>query len=116
MANDLTTPLTGRKRRSGARPHLPIARALFAVLVLIAIGFVLRLVLGDGRRGGHPAMDPARSAARNGLRAPHRVAGGPVPGAPHPRHFPAGSSVAAVRGTGVGAGSMAGFPNRKSTC
>ena len=51
MANDLTTPLTGRKRKPGGqRPHLPVARTLFAVLALIAVAFVLRLVLTDDRK------------------------------------------------------------------
>ena len=56
MANDLTTPLTGRKRKPGGqRPHLPVARTLFAVLALIAVAFVLRLVLTDDPNGGRPS-------------------------------------------------------------
>lgn len=111
MANDLTTPLTGRKRRSGARPHLPIARALFAVLVLIAIGFVLRLVLVDDPDGGRPSHEVAITSTRNSNQVANQVATGPVTITADPQQFPAGSSITAVPADTVGAESMAGLPD-----
>ena len=65
MANDLTTPLTGRKRKPGAQRHLPIARTLFAVLALIGVAFVLRLVLVDDPDGGRPSEEVAITTTRN---------------------------------------------------
>ena len=79
MANDLTTPLTGRKRKSGSRrPHLPVARTLFAVLALIAVAFVLRLVLTDDPNGGRPSQEVAIASTRNSNEVANQVSTGPA--------------------------------------
>jgi polysaccharide deacetylase 2 family uncharacterized protein YibQ len=110
MANDLTTPLTGRKRKSGGR-HLPVARTLFAVLVLIAAAFVLRLVLTDDPNGGRPSEEVAIASTRNSNAVANEVSTGPVTITADPQQFPAGSSITSVpTGTG-GAGSIAGLPD-----
>src|SRR5215217_4995852 len=91
MANDLTTPLTGRKRKSGARRHLPIARTLFALLAVIAVAFVLRLILTDDPNGGRPSEEVAITS--------------------DPQQLPAGSSITAVPAPTAGSGSIAGLPD-----
>jgi len=111
MANDLTTPLTGRKRKSGARPHLPIARTLFALLAVIAVAFVLRLVLTDDPNGGRPSEEVAITSTRNSNEVANAVSDGPVTITADPQQFPAGSSMAAVPVPAPGASSIAGLPD-----
>jgi polysaccharide deacetylase 2 family uncharacterized protein YibQ len=77
MANDLTTPLTGRKRKGGGK-NLPIARTLFAVLALIAVAFGLRLFLADDPNGGRPSQDVAIGSTRNTNAVANQVSTGPV--------------------------------------
>lgn len=111
MANDLTTPLTGRKRKSGARPHLPIARTLFALLAVIAVAFVLRLVLTDDPNGGRPSEEVAITSTRNSNEVANAVSDGPVTITADPQQFPAGSSMAAVPAPAPGTSSIAGLPD-----
>jgi uncharacterized protein len=112
MANDLTTPLTGRKRKTGGtRPHLPIARTLFAVLALIGGAFVLRLVLTDDPNGGRPVEDVAIASTRNSNAVANEVNDGPVTITADPQQFPAGSSFASVPAGPSSGGSIAGLPD-----
>lgn len=111
MADDLTTPLTGRKRKPGERPHLPIARVLFAMLALIAVGFVLRLVLVDDPDGGRPSQEVAITSTRNSNAVANEVASGPVTITADPQQFPAGSSMTAMPMGTASAGSMTGLPD-----
>lgn len=110
MANDLTTPLTGRKRRRGTR-HLPVARSLFAVLALIAGAFVLRLVLTDDPNGGRPSAEVEIASTRNSNAVANEVSTGPVTITADPQQFPAGSSITNVPAGTTGAGSIAGLPD-----
>lgn len=111
MANDLSTPLTGRKRKSAGRPHLPIARSLFALLALIAGAFVLRLVLTDEPNGGRPSQEVAITSTRNGNEVANTVSDGPVTITADPQQFPAGGSMTAVPAPLPGSGSIAGLPD-----
>jgi polysaccharide deacetylase 2 family uncharacterized protein YibQ len=112
MANDLTTPLTGRKRKArGQRLQLPIARTLFAVLGLIAIAFVLRLVLTDDPNGGRPSEEVAITSTQNSNELANEVATGPATITADPQQFPAGSSMTAVPSGTTGANSIAGLPD-----
>jgi polysaccharide deacetylase 2 family uncharacterized protein YibQ len=112
MANDLTTPLTGRKRKPGERPHLPIARTLFALLALIGIGLGLRLILVDDPNGGRPSAEVAITSTRDSNAIANQVASGPVTITADPQQFPAGSSITAVPADGGNnAGSIAALPD-----
>ncbi|MBU1333698.1 MAG: divergent polysaccharide deacetylase family protein [Alphaproteobacteria bacterium] len=111
MANDLTTPLTGRKRKAGSRPHMPIARTLFALLALLAVAFVLRLVLTDDPNGGRPSEEVAITSTRNSNEIANQVATGPVTITADPQQFPAGSSMTAVPTGTTGANSITGLPD-----
>ncbi len=112
MANDLTTPLTGRKRKAGGpRPQLPIARTLFAVLALVAVAFVLRLVLTDDPNGGRPSEEVAITTTQNGNALANEVSTGPATITADPQQFPAGSSMTAVPTGTTSANSIAGLPD-----
>lgn len=92
MANDLSTPLTGRKqrtRRSLARPHLPIARLLFGLIALIGIGVVLRLVLVDDPQGGRPSLEAGIAASQTGNSVAESAASGPATITADPIQYPA---------------------------
>lgn len=111
MANDLTTPLTGRKRKPGGpRPQLPIARTLFAVLALIAVAFVLRLVLTDDPNGGRPSAEVAITSTRQGNELANQVSTGPVTITADPQQYPADGSITAVP-SGADANSIAQLPD-----
>jgi polysaccharide deacetylase 2 family uncharacterized protein YibQ len=111
MANDLTTPLTGRKRKPDARRNLPIARTLFAVLALIAIAFGIRLILVDDPDGGRPTEEVAITTTRNANEVANAVADGPVTITADPQQYPAGSSMTAVETGTSGADSITGLPD-----
>jgi uncharacterized protein len=112
MANDLTTPLTGRKRKAGGpRPQLPIARTLFAVLALLAVAFVLRLVLTDDPNGGRPSAEVAITSTQNSNQVANEVGTGPVTITADPQQYPAGSSMTAVPSGTTGANSIAALPD-----
>ncbi|KKC33431.1 divergent polysaccharide deacetylase family protein [Devosia psychrophila] len=110
MANDLSTPLTGRKRKPGSTRHLPIARVLFGILVLIGIGFVLRLVLTNDPNGGRPSAEVPITSTLNSNQIANEVATGPVTITADPEQFPAGSSITAVPTGTTGGNSIAGLP------
>ena len=99
MANDLSTPLTGRNRKPGpdgqpaARRGLPIGRILFALITLIVIGFVLRLVLVDDPQGGRPGEEVAITTTRNANSVANAVGTGPVTITADPAQTPASPSV-----------------------
>ena len=82
MANDLSTPLTGRKQRRltpSGRPHLPIARMLFGLIALIGIAVVLRIVLVEDPNGGRPSEEVEIVSSLPGNSVADSVSsGGPV--------------------------------------
>lgn len=81
MANDLSTPLTGRKRRTRERSgpfHFPLARLLFALIVLVLGGVVLRVVLVDDPDGGRPSAEVAITSTRDGNSVANAVASRPA--------------------------------------
>lgn len=96
MANDLSTPLTGRKqrgKRGSGHTHLPIARILFALIAVIAIGVVLRVLLVDEPNGGLPSVQanitnvtPSNSVADSASSGPATITADPV-------QYPAGTPV-----------------------
>lgn len=102
MANDLSTPLTGRKRRSGpedqpgGRRGLPIARILFTLIVLIAAGFVYRLMMVNDPEGGRPSEEVAITSTRNANSVANEIATGPVTITADPGETPASPSITTV--------------------
>lgn len=89
MANDLSTPLSGRKRRAADRRfRFPLGRVLFAILVLIGAGVVLRLVLVDDPNGGRPEQEVAITSTRDANSVANAVATGPVTITADPEQFP----------------------------
>lgn len=111
MANDLSTPLTGRKRKPGQRPHLPIARMLFGVLTLIAVAFVLRLVLTDDPNGGRPSAEVAITSTRNGNQIANEVSTGPVTITADPQQYPADGSAPPDAEAHASGTAVAGLPD-----
>ena len=99
MANDLSTPLTGRRSRKQARSgrfHFPLARLLFALIFLIIGGVALRLVLVDDPNGGRPSQDVAITSTRDGNSVANSAASHPATITADPEQYPAGSSIVAV--------------------
>ncbi|OAM79630.1 divergent polysaccharide deacetylase family protein [Devosia elaeis] len=95
MANDLSTPLTGRKRRTRERSgpfHFPLARLLFALIVLVLGGVVLRVVLVDDPDGGRPSAEVAITSTRDGNSVANAVASRPATIIADPQQFPAGAT------------------------
>lgn len=111
MANDLSTPLTGRKRKPRAPRHLPIARVLFGVLAVIVVAFVARLLLVDDPDGGRPSREVAITSTRNSNEVANAVSDGPVTITADPQQFPAGSSITTVDPGLGGASSISGLPD-----
>ncbi|MFC3703999.1 divergent polysaccharide deacetylase family protein [Devosia honganensis] len=98
MANDLSTPLTGRKRRARERArrfHFPLARLLFLVIALIGAGVVLRVVLVDDPGGGRPSSEAAITSTRDGNSIANAVASGPATITADPQQYPAGGPIGA---------------------
>ena len=89
MANDLSTPLTGRKRKPGAKRHLPVARILAGILLLLGAAFVARLLLVDDPDGGRPSQEVAITTTRNGNEVANAVTQGPVSITADPQELPA---------------------------
>ena len=112
MANDLSTPLTGRKRKPGAKRHLPVARILFGILLLIGGAFVARLLLVDDPDGGRPSQDVAITSTRNGNEVANAVATGPATITADPQEYPADSSIQTLSGDAPAAGSITGPPDQ----
>ncbi len=95
MANDLSTPLTGRKRRAGQQSgpfHFPLARLLFVVIALIVGGVVLRVILVDDPEGGRPSLETAITSARDGNTIANHVASGPATITADPEQIPAANA------------------------
>ncbi len=78
MANDLSTPLTGRKRKREKGRHWPIARTLLVLLVLVGAGFAARILLVNDPDGGRPSEEVAITATRNGNEIANAVRTDPV--------------------------------------
>ena len=93
MVNDLGTPLPGRNRSAGIRRHLPVARTLFLLLVVLGGGIALRLLLVDDPEGGRPTEEVAITSTRNGNTIANAVATEPVTITADPEQFPAGGPV-----------------------
>ncbi|HTN61163.1 MAG TPA: divergent polysaccharide deacetylase family protein, partial [Devosia sp.] len=103
MANDLSTPLTGRKRKPNAgKPRgFPVARVLAAIILLAAGGFVARLMLVDDPDGGRPTQEAAITTTRNSNTLAAATANGPVTITADPQQYPAGQApMAAAVATG----------------
>ncbi|MBO9588775.1 divergent polysaccharide deacetylase family protein [Devosia sp.] len=99
MANDLSTPLTGRRQRlknALGRPHLPIARILFGLIGVIAIGTVARLVLVDDPTGGRPSQEAGIVNSQVGNSVADTVASGPATITADPQQYPADGSITVV--------------------
>ena len=92
MANDLSTPLTGRKRKPGSgKPRgFPVARVLMGLIALVLAGFVARLMLVDDPDGGRPTGEAVITSTHNGNSLANDVAKGPVTITPDPQEYPAG--------------------------
>ncbi|HWV20080.1 MAG TPA: divergent polysaccharide deacetylase family protein [Devosia sp.] len=101
MANDLSTPLTGRRQRlknALGRPHLPIARILFGLIGLIAVGTVARLALVDDPAGGRPSLEAGIVNSQVGNSVADTAASGPATITADPQQYPANGSITAVPG------------------
>ena len=99
MANDLSTPLTGRRRRNQARSkrfHFPLARLLFGLIFLIIGGIALRLVLVDDPDGGRPSEEVAITSTRDNNTIANAAASHPATITADPGQYPANGSVIAV--------------------
>lgn len=109
MANDLSTPLTGRRQRTknaSGRPHLPIARILFGLLGLIAIGTIARLVLVDDPMGGRPSQEAGIVTPQAGNSVADNVAAGPATITAEGGQYPADGSITTLPGPGHGTASV----------
>jgi len=116
MANDLSTPLTGRKQRSKrmlGRPHLPIARVLFGLIAVAGIGVAARLVLVDDPMGGRPSQETGIVNTQMGNSVADNAASGHATITADPQQFPAGSSITTLPAPGHEASSAetAGAPD-----
>ncbi|MHA6300169.1 divergent polysaccharide deacetylase family protein [Devosia sp. CAU 1758] len=112
MANDLSTPLTGRGRRNQARSgrfHFPMARLLFILIFLIIGGVALRLVLVEDPDGGRPSEEVAITSTRDNNQVANSAASRPATITADPEQVPANGSVGAVpppAGAGTALGQM----------
>ena len=111
MVNDLGTPLTNRRRRSGLLRHLPVARTIFLLLAVIGGGIALRVLLVDDPDGGRPTESVDITSTRNGNTVANEVASGPVTITADPEQFPAGSSMVAIDGSAAPTGSVTTLPD-----
>jgi len=92
LANDLSTPLTGRKRQTGIRRHLPVARALVSVLVIIGGAAALRIITVDDPDGGRPTAEVPITSTRDANAVANAVATGPVTITADPQQYPTGTA------------------------
>ncbi|WP_193337856.1 divergent polysaccharide deacetylase family protein [Devosia beringensis] len=111
MTDDLTTPLTGRRPRPGATRRLPIARILFGLLALLAIGFVARVLMVDDPDGGRPSQEVAVTSTRDANEVANNVADGPVTITADPQQFPTDGSITAITTGAGGRSSVIGLPD-----
>jgi hypothetical protein len=103
MANDLSTPLTGRRRQKqerAAKFHFPLARLLFIAIFLIIGGVALRLVLVEEPDGGRPSAEVAITSTRDGNSIAQSAATGPATITADPGQFPADGSMVALPAPG----------------
>lgn len=106
MANDLSTPLTGRRQRASkalGRPHLPIARILFGLIAVIVLGTVARLVLVDDPMGGRPSQETKIVNSQVGNSVAETVASGPATITADPHQYPVDGAVTPLLETAEGA-------------
>ncbi|NMA99232.1 MAG: divergent polysaccharide deacetylase family protein [Phyllobacteriaceae bacterium] len=95
MVNDLSTPLTGRKRRtrrSGGRFRFPLARVLFLLIALILGGAILRIVLVEDPNGGRPSQEVAITSTRDANAVANSVQSRPATITADPQQYPAGTA------------------------
>jgi polysaccharide deacetylase 2 family uncharacterized protein YibQ len=107
MANDLSTPLTGRRNRARqtlGRPHLPIARTIFAIIAIVAIGVVARLVLVDDPMGGRPSQEAGIVNNRTGNSVAETTSSGQATITADGEQYPANGSITTIPATGSPAG------------
>jgi polysaccharide deacetylase 2 family uncharacterized protein YibQ len=91
MADDLSRPLSGRKRKPGAARGFPIARTSFALLALLGAAIGLRLALVDDPDGGRPSAEAAITTTHNANSVANAVATGPVTITADPQQYAADS-------------------------
>jgi polysaccharide deacetylase 2 family uncharacterized protein YibQ len=114
MADDLSTPLTGRRRKPAEPRSFPVARILFALVLLIGGAFILRILLTDEPDGGRPSQEVAITSTRNGNELASTVSTGPVTMTADPQQYPAGTAPAAEAAReepGMAAGLFATLPD-----
>lgn len=102
MANDLSTPLKGRKQRAQeakARAHWPIGRALFGLIALIAVGVAARLILVDDPMGGRPSQEVGIVDNKAANTVAESTASGPVTITADPEQYPAAGALPPVETT-----------------
>jgi len=118
MANDLSTPLTGRKRRGDGgrgRLHLPLGRILFGIIAVIVLGLVLRVVMVEDPNGGRPSQEVAITSTRDGNAIANAVATGPVTITADPGQFPAGAAITEMTAGHDAPADMGPLPVRDTT-
>lgn len=118
MANDLSTPLTGRKRRGDGglgRLHLPLGRILFGIIAVIVLGLVLRVVMVEDPNGGRPSQEVAITSTRDGNAIANAVASGPVTITADPEQFPAGAAITEMTAGHDAPADMGPLPVRDTT-
>ena len=111
MTDDLTTPLTGRKRKPAPRRGLPLARMVFGLLALLAAGFAARVLLVDDPDGGRPSQEVAITSTRNANAVANSVADGPITIEADPQQYPAAGTMTGVTTGAGGPSSVAGLPD-----
>ncbi len=92
LANDLSTPLTGRKRKTDTKRHWPVARVLLGILAIIGVAFAARLLLVDDPDGGRPSQEVAITGTRSGNEIAEAVREGPVTITADPEQHPIGAT------------------------
>src|SRR5690606_3755161 len=95
MVNDLSTPLTGRKRRTkkpGGRFHFPLARVLFLLIGLILGAAIMRIVLVEDPNGGRPSQEVAITSTRDANAVATSVQSRPATITADPQQFPVGAA------------------------
>lgn len=106
MADELSAPL-GRNKRSmfppgsgRGRPHIPLARIGFALVLLVVGGAALRIALVDDPDGGRPSATVAINSARDNNPVAGVVAAAPPaqPATAAPAAAPAGPQVTTLGG------------------
>jgi polysaccharide deacetylase 2 family uncharacterized protein YibQ len=92
MANDLSTPLTGRRNRQrGSKGRFPLARVLFLVIGLVLGGLLARVILVETPDGGRPSQEVAITSTRDGNTVAQSVSSGPATITADPIQYPAGT-------------------------